>query len=215
VKRGIFITFEGVEGSGKSTQIKRLVTRLEGAGHEVLTTREPGGTPTGEAIRNILQHDVAGEDICAESETLLFEASRAQLVRNVIQPALERGVVVISDRFADSTTAYQGYGRGFDVETLLKLHAFAMGGLEPNLTFLVDVGIAEGFRRIQQRSQQTGVALDRMERESQDFHQRVCDGYRAMSQRWPERFRVLDGERDADRVENDIWQDVVGLLNEC
>ena len=212
---GLFVTFEGPEGSGKSTQVKRLVARLRAAGREVLTTREPGGTPTGEAIRNILQHNAAGEDICAECETLLFEASRAQLVSNVIKPALERGAVVISDRFADSTTAYQGYGRGFDVERLLQLNAFAMGGLEPDLTFLVDVGVVEGFRRIQERSRQTGAGLDRMEREPQEFHKRVVAGYHEMAQRWPDRFCVVDGERGIDAIEQDIWQVVSEVLNEC
>jgi len=211
---GIFITFEGPEGSGKSTQVVRLVERLREQGHEVLTTREPGGTPTGEAIRNILQHDAAGEDICAETETLLFESSRAQLVSNVIRPALERGAVVISDRFADSTTAYQGYGRGFDVEVLLQLHAFAMGGLEPDITLLIDVDIEEGFRRIQLRNKRDNTGLDRMERESVDFHRRVYDGYQAMAQRWPERFCVIDGKREPNLIEIDIWDAVEKVINE-
>jgi dTMP kinase len=180
----------------------------------VLTTREPGGTPTGEAIRNILQHDAAGEDICAETETLLFESSRAQLVQNVIRPALEREAVVISDRFADSTTAYQGYGRGFDVEVLLQLHAFAMGGLEPDITLLIDVDIEEGFRRIQLRNKRDNTGLDRMERESVEFHQRVYDGYQAMAQRWPDRFCVIEGKREPGLIEVDIWAAVEKVINE-
>jgi dTMP kinase len=211
---GIFITFEGPEGSGKSTQVVRLVERLREMGREVITTREPGGTPTGEAIRNILQHDAAGEDICAETETLLFESSRAQLVSNVIRPALERGAVVISDRFADSTTAYQGYGRGFDVEVLLQLHAFAMGGLEPDITLLIDVDIEEGFRRIQLRNKRDNTGLDRMERESVEFHQRVYDGYQTMAQRWPERFCIIDGKREPNLIEVDIWDAVEKVVNE-
>ncbi len=212
--KGLFITFEGTEGSGKSTQVKRLVEHLRAEGREVLTTREPGGTPTGESIRDILQHNAAGEDICAETETLLFESSRAQLVSHVIRPALERGAVVISDRFADSTTAYQGYGRGFDVEVLLKLHEFAMGGLEPDLTLLIDVDIEEGFRRIRQRNAKNHTELDRMERESFDFHKRVYNGYQTMAARWPERFVVVDGKRSPEEIEKRIWEIVAGLIHE-
>jgi dTMP kinase len=211
---GLFITFEGTEGSGKSTQVVRLIERLRAVGHEVVTVREPGGTPTGEAIRNILQHDAAGEDICAETETLLFESSRAQLVSHVIKPALERGAIVISDRFADSTTAYQGYGRGFDVEVLLQLHAFAMGGLEPDLTLLVDVDIEEGFRRLQTRNKRENSQLDRMERESVEFHQRVYDGYQEMAKRWPNRFCVIAGKRAPVEIEIDIWAEVSRIIDE-
>lgn len=211
---GVFITFEGSEGSGKSTQVVRLVERLRALGHEVLTTREPGGTPTGEAIRDILQHNAAGEDICAETETLLFESSRAQLVTNVIRPALERGAIVISDRFADSTTAYQGYGRGFDVEVLLQLHAFAMGGLEPDITILIDVDIEEGFRRVQLRNERDDTAMDRMERESLEFHTRVYDGYQEMARRWPQRFCVIDGKREPDLIEVDIWDKILKVIDE-
>lgn len=211
---GVFITFEGSEGAGKSTQVVRLVAKLREAGHEVVTVREPGGTPTGEAIRDILQHNAAGEDICAETETLLFESSRAQLVNNVIRPALERGAVVISDRFADSTTAYQGYGRGFDVEVLLQLHAFAMRGLEPDVTLLIDVDIQEGFRRLQERNKNQNIELDRMERESFDFHQRVYDGYQEMARRWSERFCVIDGKRDPGEIEIDVWAAVSRVIDE-
>jgi len=211
---GLFITFEGTEGSGKSTQVVLLIERLRAVGREVVTVREPGGTPTGEAIRDILQHDAAGEDICAETETLLFESSRAQLVSHVIKPALERGAIVISDRFADSTTAYQGYGRGFDVEVLLQLHAFAMGGVEPDLTLLVDVDVEEGFRRLQARNKSENSQLDRMERESVEFHQRVYDGYQKMAKRWPNRFSVIAGKRDPAEIEIDIWAEVSRIIDE-
>ncbi len=211
---GLFITFEGPEGCGKSTQIARLVQHLEARGHDVVTTREPGGTPTGEAIRGILQHDTAGEDICAETETLLFESSRAQLVRHVIRPALARGAVVICDRFADSTTAYQGYGRGFEVETLLMLHKFALGDTEPDLTLLIDVCVEEGFRRLHARNQEAETELDRMERESLAFHQRVYDGYHALAKRWPDRFRVIDGQREPDAVSDDVLAEVMRAINE-
>jgi dTMP kinase len=213
-KRGLFITFEGCEGCGKSTQSKRLVEYLRSKGYDVLTTREPGGTPTGEAIRNILQHDAAGEAICAEAETLLFEASRAQLVRNVIRPAIEHGTIVISDRFADSTTAYQGYGRGFDIKTLLRLHDFAMAGMQPDVTILMDVDIEEGFRRVHQRNADEMVELDRMERESLEFHRRVYDGYMQMAQRWPERIRVVDGKREPDIIEAEIREIISKVADE-
>jgi dTMP kinase len=210
--RGFFITFEGPEGCGKTTQIAMLAERLRAGGKaEVVTTREPGGTPAGEAIRGILQHDTAGADICAAAETLLFEASRAQLVQRVIRPALERGAIVLCDRFADSTTAYQGYGRGFAIEELLQLHAFALGGTWPDMTLLLDLDVEQGFRRIQAR--QGGAAgLDRMERESRDFHQRVVAGFREMAGRWPERFRRIAADGTVESVHEAIWTVVKEVL---
>jgi len=202
---GLFITFGGPEVSGKTTQIAMLAERLRTAGRaEVVTTREPGGTPAGEAIRGILQHDTAGSDICAATETLLFEASRAQLVQRVIRPALQRGAIVLCDRFADSTTAYQGYGRGYDIEALLQLHEFALAGTWPDLTLLLDLEVATGFRRIQARG--GGVAgFDRMERESAEFHQRVAAGFREMAVRWPGRFRRVDAAGPVAEVHAAIW----------
>ena len=209
---GIFITFEGPEGCGKTTQIALLAQRLREAGHDVVTTREPGGTPTGEAIRGILQHDSAGEPICAAAETLLFEASRAQLVRHVIRPALDRGAIVICDRFADSTTAYQGYGRGFDIEALTELHTFALGGTWPHLTILLDMDAEAGLQRIRERGK-GGAGLDRMERESLDFHHRVAHGYREMARHWPERFRRLDASLPPDEVAARVWSLVEEMLS--
>lgn len=209
---GVFITFEGPEGSGKSTQIVLLAERLRAQRQvEVVTTREPGGTPVGEAIRGILQHDTAGSDIGAAAETLLFEASRAQLVEHVIRPALARGAVVLCDRFADSTTAYQGYGRGFDIDALLQLHAFALNGVNPTLTLLLDLDVEVGFKRIQARHGNTG-GLDRMERESQAFHSRVVEGFRDMAKRWPERFRRIDGSASVESVHASIWRQVEEIL---
>lgn len=209
---GFFITFEGPEGCGKSTQIAMLVARLRASGQaEVVTTREPGGTPAGEAIRGILQHDTAGSDIGAAAETLLFEASRAQLVERVIRPALERGAIVLCDRFADSTTAYQGYGRGFDIEALLQLHEFALGGTWPDITLLLDLDVEQGFQRIQARNGGAAV-LDRMERESREFHQRVVAGFRAMADRWPERFRRVDAAGTVDSVHAAVWTIVKEVL---
>ena len=212
MRAGRFITFEGPEGGGKTTQAKRLLARLRGQGREVLYTREPGGTPTGEAIREILQHDKAGEPICPEAEVFLFAASRAQLVRNVIIPALESGVIVVCDRFADSTTAYQGYGRGFPVDQMLAINAFAIAGAEPDLTMLLDVPISLGFHRIAERQRVLFEAADRIEREERDFHERVRDGYLALAARWPKRFHRLDAVRDPDEVERDVWEAVQRVL---
>jgi dTMP kinase len=199
--RGKFITFEGPEGGGKTTQAKRLVARLQAAGHQVVYTREPGGTPTGEAIRDILQHNKAGEAPCSETEVLLFAASRAQLVRHVIIPALERGEWVVCDRFADSTTAYQGYGRGFSVEQMIAINAFAIDGAQPDLTILLDLPVSDGFARLQQR----GGQKDRIESEALDFHERVRAGYLELAKRWPERFRIVDPRGALESVAEAIW----------
>jgi len=211
---GKFITFEGPEGSGKSTQIRRLARRLEAVGHRVLVTREPGGTPTGEAIRGILQHDHAGEPICPAAELLLFEASRAQLVGRVILPALEEGVWVLCDRFTDSTVAYQGYGRGFDVAAILELNRVAVQGCEPAVTLLLDVETQAGLGRMSHRNRRTQAATDRFEREAVDFHERVRAGYLQLALRWPERIAVVNGMRDEDSVEADVWQVVSDRLGQ-
>lgn len=200
--RGRFITFEGPEGSGKTTQARRIIARLKDCGVRVLYTREPGGTPTGEAIREILQHDAAGEPIHPETEVLLFEASRAQLVRDVIAPALDRGDWVICDRYADSTTVYQGYGRGFPVEQMIGINAFAIGAMEPDLTVLIDMDIEEGFRRIAA----SGEKPDRIESEERAFHRRVRAGYLELAKRFAARYRVIDGNRDPDEVELSVWE---------
>ena len=205
-ERGRFITFEGPEGGGKTTQAKRLISRLKEEGFEVVYTREPGGTPTGEAIREILQHNKTNEAISPAAEVLLFAASRAQLVAHVILPALERGAWVVCDRFADSTTAYQGYGRGFDREQMIAINSFAIGGATPDLTFLLDVELDEGFRRITVRHQKKDSPLDRIEQEERSFHERVRQGYLDMAQRWPERFRIIDGMGEENAVAGEIWE---------
>jgi dTMP kinase len=197
---GVFVTFEGPEGGGKSTQIRLLAARLKTLGHEVILTREPGGTPAGEVIRNLLQHDAAGENLCAAAETLLFSASRAQLVHEVILPALARGATVLCDRFADSTTAYQGYGRGFDPEHLASLHAFALGNRWPDVTLLLDLPTEVGFGRVKTRAGLEDAGLDRMEREALAFHVRVAEGFRALAARHKERFRVVDATGTPEQV---------------
>lgn len=210
--RGTFISFEGPEGSGKTTQATRLVARLEGHGHRVLRVREPGGTPTGEAIRGILQHNQAGEPIDPATEVLLFAASRAQLVGCKILPALAEGTWVVSDRFADSTTAYQGFGRGFGLEAMQVINAFAIREAQPAVTFLLDLPVEEGLARVRRRSAQRNRALDRIESETIAFHQRVRDGYLDLARREPNRFRLVDALQSEEAVEAEIWeklQDVV------
>ncbi|MBP7831197.1 MAG: dTMP kinase [Kiritimatiellae bacterium] len=210
--RGKFITFEGPEGGGKTTQAKRLIARLEREGHDVLYAREPGGTPTGEAIRDILQYDKAGEPICRETEVLLFAASRAQLVRHVILPALESGRQVVCDRFADSTTAYQGFGRGFPVEQMLTINEFAINGANPDLTLLLDIDVGAGFERLARRHRETSSTWDRIEREERAFHEKVRQGYLELARRWPQRFRVVPAGRDPEAVEQEIWDHVRRIL---
>jgi len=204
-RAGRFITLEGPEGGGKSTQARRLADRLRSCGLEVLCTREPGGTPTGEVIRDILQHDKGGGPVCAEAEVLLFAASRAQLVRDVILPALARGAWVVCDRFADSTTAYQGYGRQLDVEAVLAVNSWAVGEATPDLTLLLDVDVALGFERLRSRHRAGGPGHDRIEREAMDFHERVRAGYLALARRWPGRFRVIDASGATPAVAAAIW----------
>lgn len=206
---GKLITFEGVEGGGKSTQTKLLTERLRACGLEVLTTREPGGTPTGEVIRNLLQHNLAGEPLCDASEALLFCASRAQLCRNVLGPALEYGTWVVLDRFTDSTLAYQGYGRGFNVEQLRSMNDFATGAVKPALTILIDIPVELGLSRVLSRS---NGARDRIEREPLEFHKRLQAGYREIAKREPERFAVIDGTAPQAEVAEAIWHAVESHL---
>ncbi|MBA2432348.1 MAG: dTMP kinase [Chthoniobacterales bacterium] len=206
MRRGLFITFEGSEGCGKSTQVARLAARLRGSGQEVLLTREPGGTPIGEKIRDLLQFDPVGAAMHPETELLLFEASRSQLVREVIQPALERGMLVISDRFYDSTTVYQGVARRLDPHTVQQLNAFAVGDCRPDLTFLLDVDVATARARMLRRVRPVNSTPDRMEQEPVEFYERVCAAYRQLAEREPERVHCLDGSGSADEIEERIWQ---------
>lgn len=194
--RGQLISFEGPEGGGKSTQAKRLAEHLRALGKTVLTTREPGGTPTGEIIRDLLQNDLAKEPLCDASEALLFCASRAQLCRNVLGPALERGEWIVLDRFTDSTLAYQGYGRGFDVETLRQMNNFATGPVKPALTLLLDLPVETGLGRAVARS----GGKDRIESAPLEFHRRLRAGYLELAAREPERFETIDASRSPDEV---------------
>jgi dTMP kinase len=208
---GVFITFEGPEGSGKSTQIGLLADRLRADGHDVLTTREPGGTPIGDQVRTVL-HDVSNTAMVAEAEILLYAASRAQHVNQLIRPALARGAIVLSDRYADSTTAYQGYGRGLDLVALRQITAFATGGLTPHLTIYLDCPVEEGLNR-----KQLALALgegewNRLDQETVAFHRRVRQGYLALVAAEPARWLVLDACRSIEELRQQIHKAVKKLL---
>jgi len=196
-----FITFEGSEGSGKSTQAQRLASRLQRLHCPVLVTREPGGTPIGETIRDLLQFASHNSAMTAETELLLFEASRSQLVREIIKPALERGVCVIADRFFDSTTAYQGAARKLNHDVVERLNAFAAGDCIPDVTFVLDVDAAVAKARMQQPRRQ-----DRMEQQSEEFYERVRGAYRELAKRESDRVVLINGARDVDQIENEIWE---------
>jgi dTMP kinase len=203
---GKFITLEGPEGSGKSTQAKIMIRRLAELGIEAMYTREPGGTALGEEIRNVLQHNQAGEAPCERAELLLFEASRNQLVEKVIRPALTEGTWVICDRFMDSTTAYQGYGRGLPVDEVKTIHHFTVNGVTPDLTLLLDLEVETGFERIAQRFLELGESADRFEQEERSFHERVRAGYLKLASEEPERFRIVDASQNPEAVSVDIWK---------
>lgn len=213
--RGLFITFEGPEGGGKSTQARILASRFEALGREVVLTREPGGTATGELIREILQHNHTGEPIAPAAEALLFGASRAQLVHAVIRPALERGACVLCDRFADSTTVYQGQGRGFGMERMLDINSFAVQGAMPDMTLLLDVTVEQGFARVNQRNQETGAERDRFEQEAMAFHEQIRHGYLQLAKRFPDRIIRVDASGDQDATARAVWQAVKLRLSVC
>lgn len=204
---GRFISFEGTEGCGKSTQIRRLLDRLRNAGHDPLGFREPGGTPLGESIRNLLQHEAVGETMRPETELLLFAASRAQLVRESIGPALEAGKIVLCDRFMDSTTVYQGVARKLDPADVRAMNNFAVGPLRPHLTVLLDLPPRDGLRRAR-----ATAPPDRMERESLEFFNAVRQGYLDLAAEEKERFLILDAGQTPGHIENEIWNAVQRLL---
>lgn len=204
MSRGRFITFEGGEGCGKSTQVARLKDALERENVRVLLTREPGGTWLSEQIRHLIK-DQATDVPCDRSELLLFLAARAQLVKNVIRPALEDGVWVISDRFSDSTLAYQGYGRGLPLDILRDMNSFACEGLKPDLTFLLQVDSATSCLRMRRREQETQTESDRIERAGADFHARIANGFLQMAHEEPERIVVIDANGAIDAVWEKIW----------
>lgn len=213
VSRGLFITFEGSEGCGKSTQVQRLAARLKRDGVEILLAREPGGTPIGEKIRDLLQFAPESAAMHPETELLLFEASRSQLVREVIQPALERGLLVISDRFYDSTSVYQGVARRLDPAIVAELNDFAVGTCRPDVTFILDVDVTTARARMLRRVRPVS-APDRMEQEPAEFYERVCQAYRELAQREPDRVLLIDGARAPDEIEAEIWQSLADRFSD-
>jgi len=207
---GLFLSFEGSEGCGKSTQIHLLEERLASIDRQVMRTREPGGTVIGEKIRDLLQYTPDAADMCDESELLLFAASRAQLVRREIVPALSSGSVVIADRFFDSTTVYQGVARGLDREAVDTINGFAVGDCRPHLTLLLDLDSEIGRQRAAGRE---GIE-DRMEQMPAEFYQKVRDGYLRLAEAEPDRIRVIDASRTIEEIADEIWKTVTEKINE-
>ena len=210
--KGVFITFEGTEGCGKSTQVRLLAERLTALGHRVHTPREPGGTPVGEEIRHTLKHSPNNHAMTAEAELLLMNASRAQLVREVIRPALEAGEIVVCDRFYDSTTAYQGHGRQLDLEAVRAVIEFAVGGTKPDLTLFLQVPPEVSAARLQSRQSALPPVRDRIEEADQDFFERVAQGFSIIAAGEPQRVKVIPGAQPAEAVSDAIWKQVQPLL---
>ena len=205
-----FITFEGSEASGKSTQADKLAARLQRCSVPYILTREPGGTPIGESIRDLLQFAPHNSNMTSETELLLFEASRSQLVREVIKPALKRGMCVIADRFFDSTTVYQGAARKLDRDIIEHLNAFAVGDCVPEITFVLDVDAATAESRMKHEARKT----DRMEQQPAEFYERVRAGYRALATREPTRIVLIDGSEHVDEIEKRIWSTLCSRFSE-
>ena len=203
--RGKFITFEGGEGCGKSTQVRRLAEALKREGVDAVLTREPGGTWLAEEIRHLIK-DQTTDAPCDRSELLLFLAARAQLVKNVIRPALEAGKWVVSDRFSDSTLAYQGYGRGLPLEILRMANDFACEGLKPDLTLLLEVSPEVAQQRMRKREAATNTTADRLELAGDEFHARLCGGFAELAKAEPERIVTIDANGTPDEVWENVWK---------
>lgn len=209
---GFFISLEGVEGAGKSTQARLLAEALRTRGRQVLETREPGGTAVGEELRHVLKHAREPGELCPETELLLMCASRAQLLHQVIRPFLAHGGIVVCDRFADSTTVYQGCARGLDPDFIARVHAFVTGGRWPDLTLLLDLDVQAGLRRALGRTETGRPTTDRFEAESAAFHQRVRRGFLDLAAQQPDRFRVIPADRPADAIHQHILHEVLHAL---
>lgn len=214
---GLLITFEGVEGSGKSTQLAALSRRLKEMSLQVVETKEPGGTRIGKQIRRVLLKRREGggfnkltTGMSGATELLLYIASRAQLVEEVIKPALSAGKIVLSDRFADSSVAYQGYGRSLPLDLIEQLNRFATQGISPHLTLLLDLDPEVGLTRI---TKEKGRRLDRLEREEIAFHRRVREGYLRLAQEEPKRIKVIAADKDEASLKEEVWEHVKPLLD--
>lgn len=200
----MFITFEGMDGSGKSTQARLFADYLRAnlGAEKIILTREPGGTPIGEQIREVL-HSMRNQEMAARTEFLLYNAARAQVVVQVIRPALEQAKIVLSDRFGDSTLVYQGYGRQLDLEMVKRVIEYATGGLKPDLTFFLDVAIEEGLAR-RSNGHQRGEELNRMDTQTREFYERVRNGYETLMRQEPTRWIRVDGARSIEQVQFDL-----------
>ena len=209
----LFVTFEGPDGSGKTTQIHLLHSYLKELGYPVCQTREPGGTSIGDQIRQVL-HATTNTEMRSTTEILLYSASRAQLVKEVILPALAAGQIILCDRYAESTLAYQGYGRRLDLDTLQAITSFATGGLRPDLIIYLDIGAEEGLRRKMEGFRAGECEWNRMEQKELDFHLRVRDGYLQMAAAEPERWFIVDATQSIESIQNLIRERVNHLLTE-
>jgi dTMP kinase len=212
MSKGLFISFEGTEGCGKSTQIKLLADRLQSLGHRVRTLREPGGTPIGEEIRHTLKHSKANAAMTSEAELLLMNASRAQLVREIIRPALAAGEMVVCDRFYDSTTAYQGHGRQLDLAQVKAVIDFAVGDTRPNLTLLLHVPPEVSAARLRSRQENLPFVRDRIEEADHKFFERVAHGFGVIAAAEPQRVKFINGAQPVEYVCAKIWDIVQPLL---
>lgn len=208
--RGLFVTFEGGEGSGKTTQLRLLANRLRASAEEVIETRDPGGTTIGKEIRTLLLSRESAP-MSEAAELFLYEASRAQLVREVIVPALAREAVVLSDRFTDSTLAYQGFGRNLDLDLIRRLNQFATDGLRPDLTILLDLDPRIGLERCTWSARAEVASRDRIEAEPLAFHQRVREGYLALARQEPGRIRLIDARLSVVEIEAAVWDEFMRL----
>jgi len=211
-QKGYFITFEGPEGAGKSTQINLLADYFRELGKDVLVTREPGGTYVGEEIRRLVKEVKGDEAVCDEAELLLFTASRAQLMQKVIVPHLEKGGVVICDRFADSTTAYQGYARGWSLELINDMHEIAVGKNWPDITILLDLEFADSVRRRLSREAKNESEQDRLEEEPDQFHLDVRNGFLDIAAKNPERVKIVSALGTIDEVAVAVREEVEKVL---
>ncbi|MBD0384522.1 dTMP kinase [Paenibacillus sedimenti] len=213
---GIFITFEGPDGAGKTTQLRRLAEELRQMGHEVVVTREPGGTAISDKIRSIIL-DPVHEEMVDQAEVLLYAASRAQHVHELILPALKANKIVLCDRFIDASIAYQAYGLGADLETVREVNRFASSGLQATRTYILDVPVEVSLARLHQRAAGTETAaqqLDRIEQKNVEYHSRVRAGFHQIAADHPERVRVVNADRSQDEIVADILSDCNRLLKE-